>query len=242
VDRSGESLEARVVWLGQHAGNQAVVELRPTNPAAVARLRQGNLPKPMDIKANTVNEIDVQLGARAEDIGLVASFLPKVPVRTPAMSNAEWASLKGRFQERSESYNEQAVTLNELTKPVADQNPAITHQKVQIRIDEHAVLRTSVPATGGGAHEVGFTRDHDMFLFRNPHTGAEITDPDHVDYLMRIVEGEAAVEHPPLKNWETTNEKQANLKAHLVQRHETKGEPLVVFAPGRPPTLRDARR
>jgi hypothetical protein len=51
----------------------------------------------------------------------------------------------------------------------------------------------------------------------------------------RIVEGDAAIEHPPLKNWESTNEKQANLKAHLVQRHETKGEPLVVFAPGRPP-------
>ena len=116
------------------------------------------------------------------------------------------------------------------------------HQKVQIWIDEHGVLRTSVPATGGGTHEVGFTGDHDMFLFRNPHTGAEITDPDHVDYLMRIVEGDAAIEHPPLKDWETTNEKQANLKAHLVQRHETKGEPLVVFAPGRPPTLRDARQ
>ena len=219
-----------------------IVEIRPTNPASVARLRQGNLPKPMDIKANTVNELDVHLGARPEDVGLVASFLPNEPVRTPAMSDETWAKVQARYGDRSQSYDEQAYTLNELTKPVAEQNPAITHQKIQVRIDEHGVVRTSVPVRGGGTREVGFTGDHDLFLFRNPHTGAEITDPDHVAYVMGIIEGEAAIEHPPLKNWETVGDKQANLKASLVQRHEGKGEPLVVFAPGRVPTLRDARQ
>lgn len=125
-----------------------IVEIRPTNPASVARLRQGNLPKPMDIKGNTVNELDVHLGARPEDIGLVASFLPNEPVRTPAMSDETWAKVQARYADRSQSYDEQAYTLHELSKPVAEQNPAITHQKIQIRIDEHGVVRTSVPVRG----------------------------------------------------------------------------------------------
>ncbi|WP_455711470.1 WXG100-like domain-containing protein, partial [Streptomyces griseus] len=56
-----------------------VVDVRPTNPSAPKWLDAGAMPKPQDIKAKTVNEVDVLLGADAGNVGLVGYFKPVLP-------------------------------------------------------------------------------------------------------------------------------------------------------------------
>ncbi|KND30668.1 hypothetical protein IQ60_20115, partial [Streptomyces europaeiscabiei] len=56
-----------------------VVDVRPTNPSAPNWLDAGAMPKPQDIKAKTVNEVDVLLGADAGNVGLVGYFQPVLP-------------------------------------------------------------------------------------------------------------------------------------------------------------------
>ncbi|MEU4263116.1 hypothetical protein AB0F38_14795, partial [Streptomyces sp. NPDC025273] len=48
-----------------------VIDVRPTNPLAPKWLESGALAKPQEIKAKTVNEVDVRLGADEGNIGLV---------------------------------------------------------------------------------------------------------------------------------------------------------------------------
>ncbi|MFT7838527.1 hypothetical protein Q5530_20500 [Saccharothrix sp. BKS2] len=61
------------------AEQDLVIDVRATNPHAVAWLRAGALPKPEAVKAKTIDDLDVRLGASAGHRGLVGYFPPALP-------------------------------------------------------------------------------------------------------------------------------------------------------------------
>jgi hypothetical protein len=61
------------------AEQDLVIDVRATNPHAVAWLRDGALPKPEPVKAKTIDDLDVRLGARTWHRGLVGFFRPFLP-------------------------------------------------------------------------------------------------------------------------------------------------------------------
>ncbi|NEE13588.1 hypothetical protein G3M58_44920, partial [Streptomyces sp. SID7499] len=64
-------------------------------------------PKPQDIKAKTVNEVDVLLGAAARNVGLVGYFLPVLPDQGSVPVEA-WDRVVSRFNQRSAEFHELA--------------------------------------------------------------------------------------------------------------------------------------
>jgi hypothetical protein len=61
------------------AEHDLVIDVRATNPHAVAWLRDGALPKPEAVKAKTIDDLDVRLGASTRHRGLVGYFRPSLP-------------------------------------------------------------------------------------------------------------------------------------------------------------------
>ncbi len=61
------------------AEQDLVIDVRATNPHAVAWLREGALPKPEAVKAKTIDDLDVRLGAARRHRGLVGYFRPSLP-------------------------------------------------------------------------------------------------------------------------------------------------------------------
>ncbi|MFD1146585.1 hypothetical protein [Saccharothrix hoggarensis] len=61
------------------AEQDLVIDVRATNPHAVAWLRRGALPKPEAVKAKTIDDLDVRLGAAGRHRGLVGYFPPSLP-------------------------------------------------------------------------------------------------------------------------------------------------------------------
>ncbi|WP_367129700.1 hypothetical protein [Saccharothrix sp. HUAS TT1] len=61
------------------AEQDLVIDVRGTNPHAVAWLREGALPKPEAVKAKTIDDLDIRLGAARKHRGLVGYFRPSLP-------------------------------------------------------------------------------------------------------------------------------------------------------------------
>ncbi len=61
------------------AAEGVIIDIRPTTPHAAELLKSGKaLPKPAQIKAKTINDLDVQLGlAPKEHLGKVGYFPPE---------------------------------------------------------------------------------------------------------------------------------------------------------------------
>lgn len=97
-----------------------IFDVRPSNSDSPDWLRQGGVPKPEAIKAKTINELDARLapyGMRAtlrRMVGAVGLFDPVPPVREPGESDASWAKIQDRYQQRLEEYAELKPKLDHL--------------------------------------------------------------------------------------------------------------------------------
>ena len=93
-----------------------VIDVRPTNPEAPRWLAEGAVPKPQEIKAKTINEVDIWLGANPDHKGLVALFEPALPDRSahPEMSEKLWSSISARYELRSREYRNLPADLRSL--------------------------------------------------------------------------------------------------------------------------------
>lgn len=100
--------------------------LRTSSKWSPARMAEGAIPKPVAIKANTINELDVIIGPgfTDRDLGLVGHFEP-VPserwVRPKGMSDDEWEklqpALRKRAEKRARSYRKYDKDMKRLTRP-----------------------------------------------------------------------------------------------------------------------------
>ncbi|GAA3883891.1 hypothetical protein GCM10022243_55790 [Saccharothrix violaceirubra] len=86
------------------ATQDIVIDVRSTNPHSVAWLKAGALPKPEAVKAKTIDEPDLHLGATPRQRGLVGYFRPLRPhtrdqslLRRYEQRRAEFATLRDKM-------------------------------------------------------------------------------------------------------------------------------------------------
>ncbi|HZX38658.1 MAG TPA: hypothetical protein VFF37_10060, partial [Streptomyces sp.] len=88
-----------------------VIDVRPRNVDSVKWLTLGALPKPEEIKAKTVNALDVRLGAPEDKRGLVGFFEPRLPVGVSADD-----PVHTRYQRRLKEYQSLRNQMDELAE------------------------------------------------------------------------------------------------------------------------------
>ncbi|RSS74755.1 hypothetical protein EF918_24520, partial [Streptomyces sp. WAC06614] len=203
-----------------------VVDARPTNPDAVMRLKDGELPKPAEIKAKTITELDTLIGARVEDIGRVGFFEPRRPGpetdldARPGLREA----VEARYAQRREEYAQLAPKMLELDLSgrftVRD---GVVHGR-----DAEGAWR---PLTG----------DHDVFDLMH-RDGSRLAAAEHDALLPRMLSGGMGVEHGAHMQWRVQEPADVRMFEQVIAAHQQGGEPLLRFVPGMPrPILTYAR-
>ncbi|ATE53417.1 hypothetical protein [Actinosynnema pretiosum] len=164
------------------AQQNLVIDVRATNQHAVPWLRAGALPKPEAIKAKTIDERDVRLGARPRHLGLVGFFDPIEPRR-----DRSEAVLK-RFAMRRAEYD----ALGPKMAVLAERGEYFVRDGVVHGHDREGRVQ---PVTG----------DHDVFDIRGAG-GGEISDERYwraVDTMMSLDMG---VTHGAHMMWKPVTE------------------------------------
>ncbi|MFH9478656.1 hypothetical protein ACH4L7_33190 [Streptomyces anulatus] len=191
-----------------------VVDVRPTNPSAPKWLDVGAMPKPQDIKAKTVSEVDVQLGADADNVGLVGYFQPVLPDRGSVPVEA-WDRVVSRFNQRSTEFHELA---GKMARYEADGKFTV-HEGIVFGFDGEGVRR---PITG----------DHDLFDVSSPD-GARISHPEHDALIDEMRAKDMAVVHGAHMFWNPPTAFDKSVFDKIVSSHQgPSGEPLLRFSPG----------
>ncbi|MGW5924855.1 WXG100-like domain-containing protein [Streptomyces anulatus] len=191
-----------------------VVDVRPTNPSAPKWLDAGAMPKPQDIKAKTVNEVDVLLGADADNVGLVGYFQPVLPDQGSVPVEA-WDRVVSRFNQRSTEFHELA---GKMARYEADGKFTV-HEGIIFGFDDEGGRR---PITG----------DHDLFDVSSPD-GSRISHPEHDALIDEMRAKDMAVVHGAHMFWNPPTAFDKSVFDKIVSSHEgATGEPLLRFSPG----------
>ncbi|UOZ06976.1 hypothetical protein [Amycolatopsis sp. WQ 127309] len=193
-----------------------VIDVRPTNPASVAWRARGAVPKPLEIKAKTLNALDVHLGMRREQIGLVGYFRPHQPDLTAVPEELREPVLK-RYHARSAEYTQLAGDMDRLRREGRFQ---VVDGLVQER-------------RADGFRNI--TGDNDLYDIRLPEDGASLYQADYDRMVYLLVGRELGVEHGAMKYWEPQTEFQRKIRDDIDEQHRT--VPLVRFAPALPAAL-----
>ncbi|MEY9944415.1 hypothetical protein [Kitasatospora sp. GAS1066B] len=214
-----------------------VIEVRPTNPDAVAHLRGDHgiraLPKPEDIKAKTISPEDLYLrddvpGAKPSDRGLVGFFEPVLPERSSRPELADdklWAAVQRRHQQRGAEFKELQEKMRQFGQ--AEQPRFRVVDGVVEQLDKDGVWR---PLTG----------DHDVFDLQRAD-GIRL-DEDEYEAAKQEMLDAGIVQHGAHMFWKPTKPFDLGIYQKIVGTHrpsETKGlkdqpglEPLLRFVPG----------
>lgn len=213
------------------------IQVRPTNPDARALLESGQaLPKPMKIKAKTVNDLDVALGMPADAKGKVAVFRPTDPpgsgiiggeIRDRAAFDT-WKranpELAGRWQQRAKEFGDELHDMEALAKKgdiVWDaNNPVILDRK------------TGLPFTG----------DHDVFDIRGVN-GERVSPAVRAQVIDDLSAPPYRNQHGAHMDWRPTAdaahaEKNLGIDRKILNAHrpaslEGGGEALITVTAGR---------
>jgi hypothetical protein len=208
-----------------------VIEVRPSNPDAVPWLRRGSISKPAEIKAKTINQLDVYLGASREHVGLVGYFQPTEPDldRLAGMGAFRQKAIGERFDQRAEEYRSLAHDMAQYE----------ARGKFRVR---HGVVEGV--GADGEFHPV--TGDHDLFHVRLPEDGRPLEKQAYEDLVWWLTNRTMAVEHGAHLSWKPEGEFQQKIFDRIVRRHSivakhvralSAAEPLIRFSPGEKPKL-----
>ncbi|MGM9444402.1 hypothetical protein ACTAF0_29765 [Streptomyces murinus] len=190
-----------------------VIDVRPTNPTAPKWLDAGAMAKPQDIKAKTINEADVHLGADPKNIGLVGYFKPKTPDKA-TVPDGDWDKVLSRYNQRSTEYRE----LN---------------AKMAVYEAEHkfAVKDGVVYGIDGEGRQRPITGDHDLFDISTPG-GTRIPHPQHDELIKEMQAKDIAVMHGAHMFWDPPSPFSKTVFDKIVGSHQgPDGEPLLRFRP-----------
>ncbi|MFE9051560.1 hypothetical protein [Streptomyces rubiginosohelvolus] len=191
-----------------------VVDVRPTNPSAPKWLDAGAMPKPQDIKAKTINEVDVLLGAEADTIGLVGYFRPVLPAEG-SVPHGDWDRVVSRFNQRSTEFHELAGKMAQYEAA----GTFTVHQGIVFGFDDAGGRR---PITG----------DHDLFDVSSPD-GSRISPAAHDALIDEMRAKDMAVAHGAHMFWNPPTAFDKSVFDKIVSSHEgASGEPLLRFSPG----------
>lgn len=188
--------------------------LRKANRSAPARLAEGAIPKPMDIKAKSINEFDRYLNSalKETDLGLVGYFDPVLPKRPPGMSGSDWGRLKARRRERAREFRKLAGDMKRLATPKAKGDVAY---KV-----ENGVIKQVDTETGTTAALAG-----DVDLFQITKADGSPLSPKEYDKLMDLMVEQGLIEHGAHAWWKLRQDFDPAEYKKIVKQHDK--EPLV---------------
>ncbi|MEU5095068.1 hypothetical protein [Streptomyces sp. NPDC020996] len=192
------------------AGHHLTIDVRPTNPTAVRWLEEGKLPKPKDIKAKSINDLDVLLGAKAEHRGLIGYFQPVRPERG-TLDDTTWNRLQQRFAQRDEEFRTLA--------PVMARLQAEDRFKVQDGL---------VFGRDGEGNWREITGDHDVFDISTPG-GTRLKGNRYEEVVGAMMANDMAVMHGAHMDWEPSTPFSKSIFTKIVESHREGGEPLLRF-------------
>ncbi|MEV6546748.1 hypothetical protein [Streptomyces sp. NPDC051665] len=194
------------------AAHNLRIDVRPTNPTAVKWLEEGKLPKPKDIKAKSINELDVQLGAKAEHRGLIGYFQPVTPERG-SLGDAAWKRLEARFAQRTEEFETLAPVMARL------------QAERRFKVEDGLVFGRDKQ---GEWREI--TGDHDVFDISTPG-GTRLKGDRYNTVVGEMVTNDMAVMHGAHMDWEPSSPFSKGIFTKIVESHQAGGEPLLRFRP-----------
>ncbi|MEV5544460.1 hypothetical protein AB0L13_47520, partial [Saccharopolyspora shandongensis] len=202
-----------------------VLDARPTNPDSVPWLLQGAIPKPVEIKAKTINALDVHLGASKDHIGLVGYFRPEMPSERDlaSMSDQQRGKVERRFQDRQREFE----SLNdEMLRHSMSKKFRVTNGVVEGR--------------GSAGEYRPVTGDLDLFHVRLPDSGAPLSEQDYDNVIYLLTNMNVGVQHGAHMYWRPDGAFQQKIFDDIVAKHQSgyaDAEPLIRFSPGEEPSL-----
>ncbi|WP_406235162.1 hypothetical protein [Nocardia sp. NBC_01009] len=205
-----------------------IITVRPTNPDAVARINAGLPAKPELVKSKSINDKDVELGAKPGSQGLVGYFVFPESASEPGelrlpprdgVSEEHWNQLVKRLDERRAEY---AALRASMDKHIDKGRFVVREGIVHGRNDAGEFL----PLTG----------DHDLFDIR--HAGGSRLSPlENFQHFDQAHLADMGVQHPPLAYWNPTSQADWDMYIGLMSQHGANGVPLVQFRPDQDPVL-----
>lgn len=135
---------------------------RSTNVDSMRHIRDGKaVPKPVDVKAKTISELDTYLGAKPQDKGLVGHFRPNKPDPNKVPTNL-WEKVNKRYADRMVDFYDQQKDVTKL----------VTEGKV---MQKEGKLFAVVKNADGTTDIKPFAGDIDAVYFKDAKTGDYVT-------------------------------------------------------------------
>ncbi|MFE6862798.1 GH-E family nuclease [Nocardia sp. NPDC057668] len=207
-------------------GHNLRFDVRPTNPDAVRHLKNGAMPKPMSIKDKTINDLDIKLGARAEDKGLVGRFAPGTLAMpdTTGMTEQEIAALAKRLADREGDYGKYQKNMRKYI------------EEGKFQVNEHGVLEALVDGV-----PVPVTGDHDLFDLRHAD-GTRLSPAELAFHEKELSKLDAGIMHGPHVYWNPEPDQRIRnfepiIKDHRFDPGNPDAEPLIRFEPHQDPRV-----
>ncbi|MFJ9590848.1 hypothetical protein [Streptomyces acidicola] len=191
-----------------------VIDVLPGNPAAPKWRAEGAIPKPSAVKAKSINETDVPLGADPETVGLIGFFEPRLPGRGE-QDDATWEAVLARYNERRYEYDHLSPVMRRLTEAgvIAVENGVVYGVK--------------------DGRRNRMSGDEDIYDLTNPD-GTRVSLELHDEIIREMEDSGTAVTHGGLQFWRPPSPFSQSIRDKIVAKHTPGGEPLVRFAPANP--------
>ena len=227
-----ESRLAKVLGIIEERG--ATVYLRPSSKWAPQRLTEGALPKPMEIKANTLDEFDLILSNgqfTKQDLGLVAHFEPVPPMARPRGIPAKrWEAmqpeLEARYRKRIASYQKNEADMAKYTIPNISRDTTYFELKGGDKVKGGLVYQVDIDDVGKVTRHP-LTGDIDVFEFKTKAGKTGGLEYETLDDLFL----EAGVsEHGGHMDWRNRGDLNQDAFFSIIEGHLT--DPVVEIRPG----------
>jgi hypothetical protein len=210
-------------------GYGLIVDVRPTNPEARARLESGEaLPKPEVLKQKTINDLDVLLGVDPKHKGLVGHLDP-AQLAVPAEGSVVRHPVSGEPVTVDKPLHQQLSDRWAKRAREFDPNGPIGRKmKALIEGGGFSIEPPGIIKFGEGAEARPFTGDHDVFDIRRAD-GRPLTPEEYRFLVQQMREWGMNVEHGAHLHWITDDP----AKLDIARQHGPgSDEPLIRFGDG----------
>ncbi len=192
-----------------------VVEFRPANVDSMGWQARGHPRKPVKIKQKTINEIDVHLGADANNIGLAGYFEPTLPANLDELSPGLQTEIRGRHSQRLKEFNDGKVELGAM------------QDAGKIRLEDGLIIDT------GLCGDTGLAITGDLDPWRVTRNGRELNAVETQPIIDALADGPANVQHSTHVTWDVPSDLQ-HIDDKIRGSHQTtpqggEGESLIAF-------------
>ncbi|MFE4453468.1 hypothetical protein [Streptomyces sp. NPDC056796] len=208
-----------------------VIVTRAVNEYAVERLAEGALPKPLEIKAKSLNTYDLILlgppaGASPEEAldhrspkkkGLVGFYEPVLPPDLTAYGQEEQEAIRQRYESRRKEFRTYAAEME--------------GQK-----DRFPVIDGIVHGWAGDELRP-LASDIDLFDLFTPTEGTGLSPRTYGHVMSEITRKVPEVLHGPAEYWKRKNEADEEIFRQITEPVHKGSEKVITYFPGRRPTF-----